>query len=94
MKTIESLRKKIDEVDHQLISFLAVRRDLVKKIGSAKAKKNMSPLDRARFQEVLRDRITKGHALGLPKEFIKNIWNVIHSYSVKEEKNIVKKENK
>ncbi|MFA5019833.1 MAG: prephenate dehydrogenase/arogenate dehydrogenase family protein [Candidatus Pacearchaeota archaeon] len=79
---IGMLRKKIDEIDGNLVSLLDQRLEMVRTIGDIKAKTNMPVLDGSREQEVLDKTKNARNSFN-----VKNIFNTI----LKESKDIQKK---
>lgn len=75
---LDDFRKQIDEIDGQIVSLLAERMKIVKKIGAFKKQRNIPPLDPARWQEVIKTK----------KGFIKKIWEIIHEEALKIEKKL------
>ena len=78
---LDGWRKQIDDIDEKIISYLAKRVEIVRKIGKFKKQQNIPTLDKGRRKQVLYSSIKKGETLGLPKEFIKDLLSLIHKYS-------------
>ncbi|MFA5770110.1 MAG: chorismate mutase [Patescibacteria group bacterium] len=78
MNKIEDLRKQIDEIDGQIISFLAKRMKIVNDIGKHKKKNNIPVFDESRWQKVIKSK----------RGFIKKIWEIIHKEALKIEQAI------
>ena len=78
---LDGWRNQIDVIDEKVISYLSKRMKIVQKIGKFKKDQNISTFDKNRWQKVLNTNIKKGEALGLSKEFIKNLLHLIHKYS-------------
>ena len=81
-KNLEKLRRQIDNIDKKILILLAKRMDIVKKIGKFKKENNISPLDKKRWDKVLDLSLSHANSLKLSKEFVKNIYSLIHKYSV------------
>lgn len=79
---LESLRKQIDDIDVKIITYLAKRMRIVRKIGKFKKEQRISSFDKKRWEQVLKSNINKGEELGLSKEFINNLLHLIHKYSI------------
>ncbi|MFA6532502.1 MAG: chorismate mutase [Patescibacteria group bacterium] len=75
---IDILRKQIDEIDKQIVNLLAKRMQVVEKVGKYKKENNLPPLDKRRWQEVIKTK----------KGFVKKIWEIIHEEALKIEKSI------
>ena len=84
-KDINSLRTQIDECDEALVELLAKRMQLAKEIGAFKKHNNMSVLQQDRYNEILKKRMTQAENLSLDKDFIKKIFQTIHTASVNEQ---------
>lgn len=78
MKNIKDLRAQIDEIDESIVTLLAKRMKIVKKIGQLKKKNRIPVLDKSRFKKVMESK----------KGFVKKIWEIIHNESLKIEQNI------
>lgn len=85
---LDELRKEIDALDDQIISLLAQRIAVVKKVGATKKINNIAPLDEKRWQEVLNKLRTKAKTLNLSEDLVEKIYNSIHEFALKLEKNI------
>lgn len=81
-KKLENLRKQIDKTDEHLLKILAKRVKIVKKIGKYKKERQMKPLDKIRWQQVLEKNSAKSENLNLSKKFIKEVFSIIHKYSL------------
>lgn len=84
---LEDLRKQIDLIDEQLINTLAKRVELVQKIGKLKKEHNLIPLDKKRWEQVMKTRIALAKKLNLSTAFIEKLYNLIHKHSLEIEKN-------
>lgn len=86
--TLNKLRAKIDFLDGKLLDILSKRTQVVREIGQIKKEKNLSSLDKKRWKEVLESNVNKAADLGLSKDFITKIFNLIHKYSRLEQEKI------
>ena len=75
-KQLDDFRKQIDEIDEQIVNLLAKRMQVVEKVGKYKKENNLPPLDKRRWQEVIKSK----------KGFMKEIWEIIHEEALKIEK--------
>lgn len=82
------LRAKIDDLDSKLIHILSKRLQVVGEIGKFKKANKIKPLDKNRWKEVLKSRKIIGKSLGVSPKFIENIFEQIHTESLKTEKEI------
>ncbi len=72
------LRKAIDKADAQLLKALSNRFKVVKQIGIIKIQEKIPLVQKARWDELVQDRVTKAKALGLNAAFTKAILEIIH----------------
>lgn len=82
MEEINTLRKKIDILDEELLSTLSKRYTIVKKIGKTKKELGVTPLDKKRWKKVLTSRTRMGEKYNLPKKLIVSLYEAIHQYSL------------
>lgn len=80
---LDDWRKKIDEIDDQLIKLLADRTAVVKKIGEEKAKLNLPALDEKRKQQVIEKWQDKAKKVNLSTDLIKDLYETIHDHAVR-----------
>lgn len=76
------LRDQIDRLDNELIHTLRLRKSVVEKIAKAKIEQNITALQTGRFDQLMKERIAAASKLGLPEDFIKEIFSAIHDQSV------------
>ena len=81
------LRKEIDTADEEILNALAKRFSVVREIAKLKKNKNIEPLDRKRWKEVLQKVTAKTKNItNIPEDLIKKIYEEIHQASLKIEK--------
>ena len=83
---LEEFRLEIDSCDKQIVELLAKRFEIVKQIGKLKKENNIPVIDSNRFQQVLEKVENIAFMLGISKDTIKDIYNVIHKHSCELEK--------
>lgn len=83
MNTLQQLRKKIDQIDGQIIDLLIQRCDIVLDIGAYKRLHNIPYLDRVRWSEVLQSNIIQGKKKWLSEKFVTDLRERIHYESLK-----------
>lgn len=83
MEDLEDLREYIDELDDDLLELLSQRFDLVKRVKVAKSKSGVGALQQDRFDDILNRLTSESVEKGLDPEMVKEIWEVIHKYSLK-----------
>lgn len=89
---LEELRDKIDSVDHDLIETLSIRMKLIEEIGEYKKKNNVTIFQLERWNEIIKTRPQWAEALDLHKEFIEEIYKLIHSESLRNQTEILNKQ--
>jgi chorismate mutase len=90
--SIEELREQIDQVDHDILEVLAQRMRIVERIGESKRANNVTTLQVARWKVLLDDRMKRAQELGLDADYIKALYDVIHSESVRRQSEIMSDE--
>ncbi|MBT5615835.1 MAG: bifunctional 3-deoxy-7-phosphoheptulonate synthase/chorismate mutase type II [Flavobacteriales bacterium] len=88
---IEILRAQIDRFDNELIGLLKNRMQVVEQIGKEKEKNNITALQIHRLAQIMEERTKKAEALGISKEYITEIFKLIHSESLKLQTRLQKK---
>lgn len=86
MEEIKELRKKIDGIDKEVVRILGKRFKLTQKIGKIKLKEKITVVDNNRWQKVieqLKDEATKND---LNQNMVVKIYNIIHKYSIMNQK--------
>ena len=86
MDELETLRKKIDQIDNEIIMLFAKRFSFVKKIGEYKKKHRIQITNKDREEEKLKTLVTKAQTAGISTTFIGTVWQVIFAESYRLEK--------
>ncbi len=81
-ESLEQVRRKIDDLDHQLIHLLADRMRLSQEIGAIKAQNHLTIMQFDRWRSLVVDRLKTGNELGLDREFLLQILQNIHQLSI------------
>ena len=81
------LRAEIDEIDNRLWATISERMDVSRRIGEWKKTQGLKPLQPGRYQEIVENIQRKGEQLGLPQEFMLQIWDLIHTESLRRQEN-------
>ncbi len=81
IKTLKSLRKKIDRVDATIIRMLAERRKLSLTVGKLKARTKMVVKDPARERAMLKFYRSQSKRFRLDPEFVHQLFRHIIRYS-------------
>lgn len=80
-KELQLLRKKIDALDKDLLTNLRKRFKVVKKISKLKQNLKLSPHQKGRWEEMLKERINLSKTLKLDDKFTRSIFTIIHKES-------------
>lgn len=83
------LRKQIDEIDSQIIDVIAKRMEVCREIGHYKKENGMTVLHSSRYSEIIDDREQHGESLGVDKECVKKIFELLHEESVRQQMEII-----
>jgi chorismate mutase/prephenate dehydrogenase len=75
--TLEELRKRLSEVDRELIDLVAARQKIVAEIGAHKIQNSVPTRDYEREREVLKGAETQARALGLEPELAEQIMGLL-----------------
>ncbi|MEX2721222.1 MAG: prephenate dehydratase [Candidatus Wukongarchaeota archaeon] len=84
-KELQKFRKKIDEIDDQIIKMLSERIKIVEEIAKIKEKYRLSTVDKPREIEVLEKNESLAEKTGLGGAFIRELWKKIMEYSTSRE---------
>ena len=83
---IEALRSRIDVLDENLLSTLASRLEVSRKIGAYKREHNIAIIQASRWDSILEKMIAEGEKAGLSREFVTAVFTAIHEESVRVQK--------
>lgn len=89
--SLATLRDDINEIDNKIIESLSIRMNISKEIAKIKEKENLAVFQPQRWQELLDNLTSKGEKQGLEKDFIKEIYEIIHQESIKTQNLVIKK---
>ncbi|NQY09607.1 MAG: bifunctional 3-deoxy-7-phosphoheptulonate synthase/chorismate mutase type II [Flavobacteriales bacterium] len=84
------LRKDIDELDEEIVQKLSTRMKIAKKIGEFKRDNEVTILQMSRWEEIVEKRVSLGKAMGLDEKFTKELYQRIHSESIKMQEELMK----
>ena len=82
-REIEFLRDRLGIVDQDLLRILKMRMDIVDEIGDLKKKNNITAFQAGRMNEVLEEYRGRAEDFNLEKDYVEEIYHVIHNESVK-----------
>ena len=80
---LQELRKEIDEIDIKVLGLLAKRMETVTSIGRHKKETGMDSLQLERWKQVVEDRLEKGTAQGLSRNFLLKLLHAIHEEALR-----------
>jgi chorismate mutase len=83
--TLENYRTSIDELDAQILELLAKRMKISGLIGKYKKKLSIAPFQAQRWSALLDDRLSRGSNLKLDRDFLKQLFNLIHTESLRKQ---------
>ena len=83
IQELKRLRKKVDEIDDEIISMLGKRQSMVKSIGKIKKCNGVNILSAARERQILKRILLKGEKNKIDLEFIHRVYRVIFKNSRK-----------
>jgi chorismate mutase len=89
--TLRSLREVIDDIDRELIQAFARRMQVVEKIGEFKHEHSVTILQIDRWLEVLKTRTAAGESLGIDRDLIVELCQLLHKASIRKQTEVMKK---
>lgn len=88
---LKSLRSMIDEVDDELINLLAKRLQIIEEMALYKKEQNITVFQLERWQEILRTRSQWAEKLGLNRNHIEKICQLLHEESIRVQNEAINK---
>lgn len=86
---LERLRQEIDRVDADIVEVLSLRDRVVERIAECKSANNVTTLQVSRWNSLLEDRMAKAEELGLSRDYIKSLYEIIHQESIRRQSEIM-----
>lgn len=80
---MENLRGQIDRIDHEIMEALMHRMEVVREIGAAKIRNDVTALQVKRMDEIMQRQVERGEKAGLRPEYVEELYRTIHEESVK-----------
>lgn len=80
---LEELRGEIDDIDEKVLQLLAKRMEVASSIGKHKREQGMDFLQLERWKQVVEDRLEKGTAQGLSRNFLLKLLHAIHEEALR-----------
>jgi chorismate mutase len=88
--TLDELRRKIDNIDREIIETLAARMAIVEKIGEYKKDNNVTTYQVKRWDEIMKNRAELATKMNLNTDFVTEIYKIIHEESIRRQTEIMK----
>jgi chorismate mutase len=88
---LNELRELIDNVDKEIIDIISKRIDLVEKIGEFKKEQDLTTFQVDRWNDIFKSRIKWAKDKDLDKDFIEDLYKVIHLGSINAQNKIINK---
>ena len=87
------IRCILDEIDDELVQLIARRMRLVEEIGKLKKASNLSVLQMDRWNTVVERALNQARTQGLDENFVRSLFNCIHSEALRLQQDSKKEEN-
>jgi len=91
---LEILRREIDKMDAELLDILSKRMKIVEEIGQFKKENGITILQIQRWNEIIIDRLNLGSRMGLSREFVLQLLQLLHEESIFRQETIMGFEEK
>jgi chorismate mutase len=89
---LEELRSEIDKLDEELIEILDRRMKIIEDIGRYKKENNITILQLKRWSRVIHERLDAGVHLGLSREFLVRLLELIHEESIQRQADVMNRD--
>lgn len=84
-ENLDDLRRKIDDIDDQLLELLSKRMGVSREIGRYKKEHKLPVVQTARYKDLMERRVADGEKLDMSAEFVRHLLAVIHEESVRQQ---------
>lgn len=84
-ESLDALREQIDSIDDELLDLLSRRMKVSRDIGQFKRRRGMSVVQPDRYGALIKRCAAEAVELGLSEEFVRNLLEVIHEESVRQQ---------
>ena len=88
---LQSFRNVIDNYDMKILELLMRREDIIKQIANLKHLNGITVFQLKRWFEILETRKKKGQKLDLDENFVYEIFEIIHKYSILKQTKILQR---
>ncbi len=89
---LSTLREVIDEIDQELINAFSRRMQVVERIGEFKHDHGVTILQIDRWLEILRTRTAAGESLGLERDLVVELCQLLHKASIRKQTEVMSRE--
>lgn len=86
---LEQMRSEIDRLDVELMEILARRMEVIDEIGNYKLTNRITILQIDRWREILTDRLARAESLGLDRQFVARLLEIVHNESIRRQELIL-----
>ncbi len=87
---LDDLRRKIDNIDREVLETLAARMAIVEKIGEYKKENNVTTYQVKRWDDIMKNRSELAKKMNLNTDFVIEIYKIIHEESIRRQTEIMK----
>lgn len=88
MKILEPYRRRIDEMDDQIVDLLAARTEIIREVGVLKHRENIPSVLQDRVAEVIDRAACRAGERGMDSELVRQIYTLLVDYSCRLEDRI------
>ncbi|MEI6021796.1 MAG: chorismate mutase [Bacteroidota bacterium] len=88
---LDGLRKMIDEIDDDIMNALKRRIQVIEEIGKYKKEHNIAIFQLNRWQEILRSRSQWADKMGLSRQHIEKLCQLLHEESIRVQNDLMNK---
>lgn len=89
---LSTLREVIDEIDQEMLQALGRRMQVVERIGEFKRDHSVTILQIDRWLEILRTRTQAGESLGIDRDIVVELCQLLHKASIRRQTEVMKRE--
>ncbi len=86
---LQNLRQQVDQIDDELLQILSKRMKIANEIGYYKKTNNITILQVARWNKILKRAFEKNNQLELSDEFIKKYFEAVHLESINHQNRVM-----
>lgn len=86
---LATLRQLIDGIDDEIIQAIARRMEVITRIGEYKKEHHVTILQLERWMEILQTRVVTGEALGIDKDVLVELCQLLHKASIRKQTDVM-----